>query len=268
MASRAAGATPGALRNCEFFTPHPRQESDMTQRSTLAVPCRQRLICALDVPSADAARELVVALGESVAFYKVGLELFMAGGCFELVDWLVGRGKRVFVDLKFFDVPETVRGAVRGLRGRGVSFATVHGNQAMLEAAGRDKGEVKILAVTVLTSLDRGDLDDLGFRCDVEKLVLSRARRALEAGCDGVISSGLEAPLIRAELGDRILVVTPGIRPVENRPVDDQKRIVDVAQAFTNGADYIVVGRPIRQATDPRAAAEAIQATIATLFPV
>jgi orotidine-5'-phosphate decarboxylase len=148
-----------------------------------------------------------------------------------------------------------------------VSFATVHGNQAILEAAGREKGEVKILAVTVLTSLDRGDLDDLGFRCDVEKLVLSRARRALAAGCDGIISSGLEAPLIRAELGDRILVVTPGIRPVENRPADDQKRTVDVAQAFTNGADYIVVGRPIRQAADPRAAAEGIQATIASLFP-
>ncbi len=239
----------------------------MTQLSTLRVPRRERLICALDVSGADAARSLVDALGESVTFYKVGLELFMAGGYFELIDWLVARDKRVFVDLKFFDVPETVRGAVRGLRGRGVTFATVHGNQAILEAAGREKGEVKILAVTVLTSLDRGDLDDLGFRCDVEKLVLSRARRALEAGCDGVISSGLEAPLIRAELGDRILVVTPGIRPVENRPADDQKRTVDVATAFTNGADYIVVGRPVRQAADPRAAAEGIQATIATLFP-
>jgi len=239
----------------------------MKQRSTLRVPRRERLICALDVSSPAAARELVEALGESVAFYKIGLELFMAGGYFELIDWLVAHGKRVFVDLKFFDVPETVRGAVRGLRGRGVSFATVHGNQAILEAAGREKGELKILAVTVLTRLDRGDLDDLGFRCDVEQLVLSRARRALEAGCDGIISSGLEAPLIRAELGDRILVVTPGIRPVENRPADDQKRTVDVAQAFTNGADYIVVGRPIRQAVDPRAAAEGIQATIAALFP-
>jgi orotidine-5'-phosphate decarboxylase len=240
--------------------------STMTLLSTHPVPRRERLICALDVPSPDAARELVATLGDSVSFYKVGLELFMAGGYFELIDWLVEREKRVFVDLKFFDVPETVRSAVRGLRGRGVSFATVHGNQAILEAAGRDKGEVKILAVTVLTSLDRGDLDDLGFRCDVAALVLSRARRALEAGCDGVISSGLEAPLIRAELGARILVVTPGIRPVENRPADDQKRVVDVAQAFGNGADFIVVGRPIRQAADPRAAAEGIQATIASLF--
>ncbi|MCL4801214.1 MAG: orotidine-5'-phosphate decarboxylase [Burkholderiales bacterium] len=239
----------------------------MSLLSAKPIPPRERLICALDLPSAAAARELVTALDDSVTFYKVGLELFMAGECFALVDWLVGRGKRVFVDLKFFDVPETVRGAVRGLRGRGVTFATVHGNQAIMQAAGSEKGDVKILAVTVLTSLDRGDLDDLGFQCDVEKLVLSRARRALEAGCDGVISSGLEAPRIKAELGERILVVTPGIRPVENRPADDQKRTVDVVQAFTNGADYIVVGRPIRQAVDPRAAAESIQASIAALFP-
>jgi orotidine-5'-phosphate decarboxylase len=238
-----------------------------TLSSAKPIPARERLICALDLPSASAAREFVTELGESVAFFKLGLELFMAGGYFELIEWLVARDKRVFVDLKFFDVPETVRSAVRALRGRGVTFATVHGNQAIMEAAGRDKGEVKILAVTVLTSLDRGDLDDLGFQCEVEKLVLSRARRALEAGCDGVISSGLEAPRIRAELGERILVVTPGIRPVENRPADDQKRTVDVAQAFANGADYIVVGRPIRQAADPRAAAEAIQRTIAGLFP-
>jgi orotidine-5'-phosphate decarboxylase len=159
-----------------------------------------------------------------------------------------------------------VAAAVKGLRNRGVTFATVHGNQAMLEAAGAAKGDVKILAVTVLTSLDQADLDDLGFQCDIEKLVLSRARRALESGCDGVIASGLEAPALRRELGDRLLVVTPGIRPVQNRPSDDQKRTVDVAQAFANGADYIVVGRPIRQAPDPRAAAQAIQATIAGVF--
>jgi orotidine-5'-phosphate decarboxylase len=235
--------------------------------SAKPIPRRERLICALDLANAPAAREFVTELGDNVSFYKIGLELFMAGGYFELIEWLVERDKRVFVDLKFFDVPETVRSAVRALRGRGVTFATVHGNQAIMQAAGSEKGDVKILAVTVLTSLDRGDLDDLGFHCDVEKLVLSRARRALEAGCDGVISSGLEAPRIRAELGERILVVTPGIRPVENRPVDDQKRTVDVAQAFANGADYIVVGRPIRQAADPRAAAAAIQGTIATLFP-
>lgn len=230
------------------------------------IPAHERLIVALDVPSVDEAKRLVDSLGDSVSFYKLGLELFMSGDYFDLVDTLVKADKKVFADLKFFDVPETVRGAVRGLRNRGVTFATVHGNQAIMEAAGADKGEVKILAVTVLTSLDRGDLDDLGFQCDVEKLVLSRARRALAAGCDGVISSGLEAPMLKQELGERVMVVTPGIRPVENRPIDDQKRTVDVAQAFRNGADYIVVGRPIRQAVDSRAAAEQIQETIASVF--
>ncbi len=127
-------------------------------------------------------------------FYKLGLEMMMSGGYFELLDWMVARGKKVFADLKFFDVPATVGAAVRQLSPRGVTFATVHGNQGIMEAAAKAKGEVKILAVTVLTSLDRGDLDDLGFACDVERLVLSRARRAFEAGCDGVVASGLELP--------------------------------------------------------------------------
>jgi orotidine-5'-phosphate decarboxylase len=230
------------------------------------IPNRERLIFAMDVADPQVARQLVEQLGDSVVFYKIGLELFMSGGYFELLDWMVARGKKVFVDLKFFDVPATVAAAVRQLRNRGVTLATVHGNQAIMEAAAAAKGDVKILAVTVLTSLDRGDLDDLGFTVDVEKLVLSRARRALEAGCDGVVSSGLEAPMLRQFIDHRLLVVTPGIRPVENKPVDDQKRTVDVAQAFANGADYIVVGRPIRDAADPRAAAEAIQQTIAQSF--
>jgi len=237
------------------------------QNKPSSIPRAERLIVALDVSSVAEARALVRLLGDSTSFYKLGLELFMADGYFGLIEWLGRQQKKVFVDLKFFDVPETVRAAVRGLRNRGVTFATVHGNQAMLEAAGRDKGDVKILAVTALTSLDQGDLDDLGFQCDVQQLVLSRARRALEAGCDGVISSGLEAPALRRELGQRVLIVTPGIRPVQNRPTDDQKRTVDVAQAFSSGADYIVVGRPVRQAADPRAAAQAIQATIASFFP-
>jgi len=231
------------------------------------IPARERLIFALDVPDAGSARRLVDRLGSAVRFYKLGLELFMAGEYFELLDWMAGKGNRIFVDLKFFDVPATVAAAVRRLRNRGVTFATVHGNQSIMEAAAEVKGDVKILAVTVLTSLDRGDLEDLGFSCDVEQLVLSRARRALEAGCDGVVSSGLEAKLLRQHLDQRLLVVTPGIRPVENRPVDDQKRVVSVEEAFANGADYIVVGRPIRDAADPRAAAEAIQATIARMFP-
>ena len=234
---------------------------------SIAIPREERLIVALDVPGADQARAFVDSAGDAVRFYKIGLELFMAGGYFELLEWLNRRGKKVFVDLKFFDVPETVAAAVRALRGKGATFATVHGNQAIMEAAAREKGEIKILAVTVLTSLDRGDLDDLGFQCDVNALVLSRARRALAAGCDGVVSSGLEAPAIKKELGGRLLVVTPGIRPVDNRTVDDQKRTIDVVQAFRNGADYIVMGRPIRNAPDPAKAAQEVQNAIASIFP-
>ncbi|MGH8572059.1 MAG: orotidine-5'-phosphate decarboxylase [Gammaproteobacteria bacterium] len=232
--------------------------------STKAVPAAERLIFALDVPSTDDAMRLVTTLGEAVSFYKLGLELFMAGGYFDLMDRLADLGKKVMVDLKFFDVPETVRLAVRQLAKHRPSFATVHGNDAILAAAAGEKGPVRILAVTVLTSLDQGDLTDLGFQCDVEALVLSRARRALAIGCDGVVSSGLEAERLRGSLGDRFLIVTPGIRPVANS--DDQKRTVDVEQAFRNGADYIVVGRPIRDAADPRAAAERIQERIQTLF--
>jgi orotidine-5'-phosphate decarboxylase len=153
---------------------------------------------------------------------------------------------------------------VRQLKDRGAAFVTVHGNQSIMEAAAENKGDtLKVLGVTVLTSLDRGDLDDLGFDCDVGELVLSRARRALEAGCDGVISSGLEVPRLRDNVDDKLLVVTPGIRPVDNKPSGDQKRVVTVDTAFGNGADYIVVGRPIRDADRPREAAEAIQETIA-----
>ncbi|MDH4031142.1 MAG: orotidine 5'-phosphate decarboxylase, partial [Chromatiales bacterium] len=149
---------------------------------TKGIPSRERLIFAMDVPDADAARVLAEDLGDSVQFYKLGLELMMAGGYFDLIDWLVSRDKKIFVDLKFFDVPATVARAVARLRDRGITFATVHGNQSIMEAAAAAKGDVGILAVTVLTSLDRGDLDDLGFSCDVGQLVLSRARRALEAG--------------------------------------------------------------------------------------
>ena len=206
----------------------------------------------MDVPDCDAARSLAGRLGDAVSFYKIGLELMMSGGYFELLDWLLARDKKVFCDLKFFDIPATVGSAVRQLKDRGASFVTVHGNQSIMEAAAENKGAtLRVLAVTVLTSLDRGDLDDLGFDCDVEALVLSRARRALEAGCDGVIASGRELPALRAEIGPKLLVVTPGIRPVDNKPEGDQKRVVTVETAFRGGADYIVVGRPIRDAALP-----------------
>ena len=240
---------------------------DTTLLSTKPIPREERLIVPLDVPTNDEAMRLVHDLGESVRFYKLGLEILMGGEYFELVEDLTAMNKQVMVDLKFFDIPETVKSAVRQLGKHKVKFATVHGNEAMLQAAASEKNELKILAVTVLTSLDQRDLDDLGFKVDVKKLVLSRARRALAVGCDGVISSGQESAELRSELGEQFLIVMPGIRPVAN--VDDQKRTVDVEQAFLNGADYIVVGRPIREHPShetARDAAEDIQRRIAKLF--
>lgn len=229
------------------------------------VPNRERLIFALDVPDAEQALGLIDTLGDQVHFYKLGLELFVSGDYFELAAELKRRGKRVFADLKLFDIPPTVGRATAQLARHGVDFLTVHGNDEMLRAAVANRGETGILAVTALTSLDRGDLDDLGFDCDVEQLVLSRARRAFELGCTGVISSGLEVPALRRGVDSGLVAVCPGIRPVANTS-DDQKRTLNVEQAFRAGADYIVVGRPIRDADDPAAAAAAIQADIATHF--
>jgi orotidine-5'-phosphate decarboxylase len=228
------------------------------------IPRAERLIVALDVATPKEARALVEKLGDAARFYKLGLELFTADGYFELLTWLTTRGNKVFADLKLYDIPETVRRAVANLRGSGATFLTVHGHRSVMEAAAREKGSMKILAVTVLTSFDQRDLEEMGSSRTVEQLVLSRAQGAAESGCDGVISSGLEAKALKTEFRNRLLVVTPGIRPADSR--DDQKRTVDVAQAFANGADYIVMGRPIRDAADPRKAAEGVQASIATIF--
>jgi len=234
--------------------------------STKAIPVRERLIMALDVSSIAEAQALVEELGDAVIFYKVGMELFMSGDYFGFIEWLKARDKKVFVDLKFFDIPATVGRAIKALSSKGVDLATIHGNDSIMEAAAQAKGDLKVLAVTALTSLDRGDLDDLGFQCDVRDLVLSRAKRALQIGCDGIVSSGLEVAMIREQLGEKLLVITPGIRPVDNREDDDQKRAVSVEQAIQNGADYIVVGRPIRDAEDRKAMAEKIQTQIAAQF--
>ena len=229
------------------------------------IPPRERLIFALDVPDTKAALELIDQLDDSVAFYKLGLEMFLSGGYFELLSELKSRGKRVFADLKLFDIPATVAAAVRQLANHDIDFCTVHGNDGMLRAAAAEKREMKILAVTALTSLDQGVLQDLGFQCDVRALVLSRARRALTAGCDGVVSSGLEVPALREDVDHALVTVCPGIRPVEND--DDQERVVSPGQAIRNGADYLVVGRPIRDAESPREAAELIQAQILQALP-
>ncbi len=223
------------------------------------------MIYALDVDSQDEAERWVDRLGEHIHFYKVGLQLFLAGW-FHVIDMILHRGHKVMVDLKFFDIPETVALAVRELKHRGATFITVHGNDPILRAAVQERNGAKILAVTVLTSFDESDMKEMGFTGSVEQLVFLRAKKALALGCDGIVSSGLEVPALRDGLGDKFLIVTPGIRPGANVDViqeDDQKRIATAYQAIRNGADYVVVGRPIRNAKDPVAVVKAMQDDIA-----
>jgi len=228
------------------------------------IPLEERIIFALDVDSPGEAERWLDRLGDRVKFYKVGLQLFMAGW-FPVIEMILQRGNKVMVDLKFFDIPETVALAVRELKNRGATFITVHGNDPILRAAIQERHEAKILAVTVLTSFDESDMRDMGLRCTIEELVYHRAKKALDLGCDGVISSGLEVPRLRDGLGDKFLIVTPGIRPGINDVLqdDDQKRIATAHQAIANGADYVVVGRPIRNAKDPVAVVKAMQDEIA-----
>jgi orotidine-5'-phosphate decarboxylase len=216
------------------------------------IPVNERIILALDVERPEQAKELVKKTESHLNFYKVGLQLFMAGW-FDIVDWLSSRGHKVMLDLKFFDIPETVKLAVAQLNNRGITFATIHGNDPIIRAAVEAKGDVTLLAVTVLTSFGLEDLQAMGMTQSVEDLVYYRARRALELGCDGVVSSGLEAKKLRDRLGAKLLIVTPGIRPGLNLcdRQDDQQRITTAGQAVADGADYLVVGRPITQASDP-----------------
>lgn len=227
------------------------------------IPLKERIIFALDVDFPDKAKSLVEKLESHVGFYKVGLQLFLAGG-FPIVEWIAGRGHKVMLDLKFYDVPETVKLAVGQLNNRHVTFATVHGNGSILDAAAGARKDVKILAVTVLTSFGEEDLKEMGASCKVVDLVVARTRRALNAGIDGIVCSGLEAARLREELGDNFLIVTPGIRLGGNgeSPKDDQKRIITAGQAIRNGADHIVVGRPIRTASDPISVVETMQKEI------
>ena len=237
--------------------------------SSRPVPPRERLIVALDVPNAADARRLVTSLGDAVVFYKLGLELAATGSYFDLVDELADTGKKLFLDLKLFDIPETVARAVRGLRERRAQFLTVHYEGRVLEAAVREKGELGILAVTLLTSIGADDLPDLGIAPELTPadLAVARARRAAAIGCEGVVLSPLEAARVRAAVGPKLAIVTPGIRPDEGAgPKDDQRRVATPRAAFEAGADYIVVGRPIRDAADPRRVAGSIQDTIAQLF--
>ena len=225
-----------------------------------------RLIVALDVRTADEARQLVEQLDGVVSFFKIGMVLHTVSGL-ELVKWLIARGNRVFLDLKFFDVRQTVKEAVARVADLGATFLTIHGNREIIEGAveGRGRSDLRLLAVTVLTNLDAADIRDLGFPVSVEKLVLHRARLAVSSGCDGVVSSPNEVAAIREALGQTALVVTPGIRP-QSSATDEHKRTATPADAILSGSDYLVVGRPIRTAPDPREAALAIIGEIERAF--
>jgi len=239
-------------------------------KAPLDLSPEERLIFALDVPGRAQALEWIDRLGDSVRFYKIGMELLASGDYFKVLDDLALQGKKVFVDLKFFDIPATVAGVVRGLSRWPVSYCTIHGwHPAMMQAAAEANAnpDMRLLAVTVLTSMDGADLRAMGIDADPEQVVVQRALAARQAGIDGVIASGLEAGPIRRAAGAGFSIVCPGIRP--GGPAgDDQKRSVGVAQAFADGADAIVVGRPIRNAPDPAAAAAAIQAEIRAAIPV
>jgi orotidine-5'-phosphate decarboxylase len=227
------------------------------------IPLNERIILALDVENAAQAKELVKKTESHIHFYKVGLQLFMASW-FNIVDWLSARGHKVMVDLKFFDIPETVKLAVAQLNNHQVTFATIHGNDPIIRAAVEAKGDLALLAVTVLTSFGEDDMQAMGMTKSIEDLVYFRAKRALELGCDGIVSSGLEAKRLRDKLGSKLMVVTPGIRPGANlyNEQDDQQRVVTAQQAMSDGVDYLVVGRPISKAADPISVITSLQEEI------
>ncbi|MCP9441552.1 MAG: orotidine-5'-phosphate decarboxylase [Nitrospira sp.] len=230
------------------------------------IAARDRLIFALDVPSADEAERLLDRLKGHVSFVKIGLELYTAAGP-DMVKRLVDRRIRVFLDLKFLDIEETVRRATARVASMGVEFLTVHANRKALTAAveGRAGSTLKLLAVTVLTNFDDHDLREMGIQRTIQDLVTARALLASEIGCDGVIASGREATAIRQKVGPRFMIVTPGVRPV-GKGTDDHARVTTPSQAIAEGADYLVVGRPIRDAADPVAAVEAIVVEMQTAF--
>ena len=230
----------------------------------------ERLIVALDVPTIEQARMLVEQLNGLVSFFKIGLHLHLVPGLNDFIRKLIENGKKVFVDFKYNDVDATVEKAVEQAAKRGITFVTIHGNGSTIRAAIRGRGDgglPKILLVTLLTSLDAVDIRDLGYRTiSVKELVLQRAKMALDAGCDGVIASGQEAQAIRQlARNQQLLIVSPGIRP-RNTSTDDHKRPSSPTDAIEAGADYLVVGRPIIQASKPRQAAERIRDEMQAAF--
>jgi len=233
----------------------------MSQRRVIAA--RERLIVALDVASVAHAERLIAELGDSVSFYKVGMELAYGGGL-GLVERLAGAGKQVFLDLKLHDIPNTVERAVAQVAQLGATFLTVHAYPQTMRAAvaGAAASRLKLLAVSVLTSSDDADLAEAGYALGVSALVTRRAAQARALGVDGLVASAAEAATLRAEIGQSLILVTPGIRPA-GAEAGDQKRVATPASAIADGADYLVVGRPVTQAPDPSAAARALVREIA-----
>jgi len=220
------------------------------------------IIIALDVASPDEARALAKRLGAHVNFYKIGMELYAAAGM-DFVHELMAQGKDVFLDMKFYDIGETVKRAVAQVARSGVRFLTVHGSSAVMRAAveGRAGAATKLLAVTVLTSFDQQDLADLGYPCNVADLVALRVRKAMDAGIDGIVASPLDARAVRALAGPGAILVTPGVRS-QGSSKGDQKRVATPAEAIRDGANYLVIGRQVTRATDPVQAVEQIHAEI------
>ena len=230
------------------------------------IVARDRLMFALDVPSAMEADRLLDQLQGHLTFVKVGLELYTAAGP-EIVKRIIGRGMRVFLDLKFLDIEETVRRATSRVAAMGVEFLTVHANRKALTAAvqGREGSSLKLLAVTVLTNFDSNDLREMGIQRTVQDLVTARAVLASEVGCDGVVASGEEATALRQNIGPQFTIVTPGVRPA-GKGVDDHARATTPTQTIAAGADYLVIGRPIRDAADPAATVAAILTEMQAAF--
>jgi orotidine-5'-phosphate decarboxylase len=227
------------------------------------VDARDRLILALDVASAEEAVHLLDRVGEAISFVKIGLELYTVAGP-EMIKHARLRKKRIFLDLKFLDIEETVKRATARAAAMGIDFVTVHANRKALNAALEGRGAVpsdgsglKLLAVTVLTNFDAADLRDMGIQWSVADLVAARAKLAAEVGFDGVVASGEEPSVIRQRVSQDLLIVTPGIRP-SDQGADDHARVSTPTSAISAGADYLVVGRPIRDAADPKAASERI----------
>jgi orotidine-5'-phosphate decarboxylase len=235
--------------------------------STPHIDAHDRLIVALDLADIDEAENMVSDLEGVVSFFKVGLTLQLAPGVEQLIKSLIDVGKRVFLDYKYFDIPATLKTAVGRAADRGVSFLTIHGSSAVMRAAvqGRGNSGLKLFTVTVLTSWDQTDLIEMGYtRHSVKDLVVIRAQKAIEAGIDGVIASGQEAQVIK-QLSAKLLVVTPGIRP-DGYPEDDQKRRTTPGDAILAGADYLVIGRPITDASNPRRISEQILSEMQEAF--